>query len=246
MHRPDKNREMVARAANELFVVKDLGAVDRYFAEPYVQHNPVLPNGLDAFREFARQAIVGNPAFKAELLCVLADGTFVASYHRYSGLGPVPLVAVDLFRVQDGKIVEHWDCIQGEAPGSDGLCTELAQLNGARLSGTTEHHLSVVKSFIEATWMAPTTESTRRWGPPPAGAERLQCSPGSKTKPLRYARIHRALAEGNLVLTQSEAETCDQVYACYDLFLVEGNTISRYWSIAQDVPSSCVGDLPMF
>lgn len=247
MDRSNQNRDLVARAVDELFVTKDLGAVDRYFAEPYLQHNPLLPSGLEAFRELAQGAIVGNPGFKAARLCALADGELVAVHHRYIGLGPVPFMAVDLFRVQDGKVVEHWDCLQEETPESDRHCAELAKLNNTRRPDNAERHRAAVTSFIETTWMASFSDDDgKRWGPPPHGTERLISSPGTRQDPLHYARVHRILADGNLVLTQSEAATSGQTYVCYDLFLVEGDVVIRYWSLAQGVPSSSVSGLGMF
>ena len=49
---------------------------------------------------------------------MLADGDFVAVHGRYTGVGPKPLIAVDMFRVKDGKLVEHWDVVQEEVPAA--------------------------------------------------------------------------------------------------------------------------------
>ena len=54
--------------------------------------------------------------FKYEPGMVIAEGDYVMIHGRYIGWAPKPLVAVDIFRVVDGKLVEHWDVMQEEVP----------------------------------------------------------------------------------------------------------------------------------
>lgn len=104
-------RDFVVTAITELFIDRDLTAIDRYWAEDYIQRNPMFPSGRAVIREaFANLP----PAFKYEIGMVIAEGDLVAIHGRYSGLGPKPLIAVDIFRVEDGKIAEHWDVLQEE------------------------------------------------------------------------------------------------------------------------------------
>ncbi len=106
-------RETVLNGLRAVFVEPDVAAIDRYFSEDYIQHNPAFPNGLDTLRGFAAAPgdgvdyLIGN---------VIADepAGLVAVHFRVTGFGPKPLVGVDMFRVVDGKIVEHWDVIQEE------------------------------------------------------------------------------------------------------------------------------------
>ncbi len=51
-----------------------------------------------------------------EIGMVVAEGDLVMVHGRYVGWGPKPLVAVDIFRVKDGKVLEHWDVMQEEVP----------------------------------------------------------------------------------------------------------------------------------
>ena len=53
-----------------------------------------------------------------ELGMAVADGDLVMVHGRYTGWGPKPMVAVDIFRVEDGKVVEHWDVLQEEVPAA--------------------------------------------------------------------------------------------------------------------------------
>ena len=104
------NKELVIKAVTEVFINGDATALDRYWSENYVQHNPQIPNG----REALKQLISGGGNMKYEMGLVVADGDFVMVHARITGFGPKPLIAVDIFRVKEGKLAEHWDVLQEE------------------------------------------------------------------------------------------------------------------------------------
>ena len=104
------NKEVVIKAVTEVFINGDAAALDRYWSENYVQHNPQIPNG----REALKQLMSGGGNMKYEMGLVVADGDFVMVHARITGFGPKPLIAVDIFRVKEGKLAEHWDVLQEE------------------------------------------------------------------------------------------------------------------------------------
>ena len=109
------NKELVIKAVTEVFINGDAAALDRYWSENYVQHNPQIPNG----REALKQLISGGSNMKYEMGLVVADGDFVMVHARITGFGPNPLIAVDIFRVKEGKLAEHWDVLQEEVPAEN-------------------------------------------------------------------------------------------------------------------------------
>jgi predicted SnoaL-like aldol condensation-catalyzing enzyme len=107
----DNNRALVLAGIKGVFIDRDPTVLDRLFSDDYRQHNPQIPNGTAAIK-----ALLANLSrdFKYEPGLVMADGDYVSIHGRYTGWGPKPVVAVDIFRVADGKISEHWDVMQEE------------------------------------------------------------------------------------------------------------------------------------
>src|ERR1700752_6907 len=112
----EANKALVLAAITGVFVDRDPTVLDRLFRHDYRQHNPLIPDGTAAIK-----AVMANLAkdFKYEPGLVVAEGDLVMVHGRYTGWGPKPMVAVDIFRVADGKVVEHWDVMQEEIPAAN-------------------------------------------------------------------------------------------------------------------------------
>lgn len=112
----DANKQIVVNFYTKAFVEqKPREAAELYISEKtYIQHNPHVKDGRTAFIEFF------EPYFKdhsertpSKIKRVIADGNLVALHVESAGRpGESSVAIVDIFRVEDGKIVEHWDVIQ--------------------------------------------------------------------------------------------------------------------------------------
>ena len=103
------NKATVKAALTGAFADHDPGAVDKYFADPYIQHNPIAPSGVAVLKGMVEKLSKG-PKGGVEIHRMIGDGDLIAAHSTYTGFGPVPLVAMDVFRFNKyGKIVEHWD-----------------------------------------------------------------------------------------------------------------------------------------
>lgn len=107
------NKALVLKAITGCFVDRDTSIPGKHFAPDYKQHNPSIPSGNAAIPALITAL---NPEFKYELGMIVAEGEYVMIHGRYTGWGPKPMVAVDIFRVVGGKLVEHWDVMQEEVP----------------------------------------------------------------------------------------------------------------------------------
>lgn len=92
-------------------------AFERHVADEYIQHNPAAGNG----REDAIALIEGlsaAPGFNPAVKRMVAEGDLVAVHMHVQFEAQPGLAVMDMFRLADGKIVEHWDVIQEVPAGS--------------------------------------------------------------------------------------------------------------------------------
>src|SRR5580700_12308235 len=104
-------KQLALRALTGAFIDRDPSVVERYFAPDYIQHNPAIPNGPKAIAGLSKH-------FSYQPGMVVAEADLVMVHGRYVGFGPKPMIAVDIFRVANGKLAEHWDVLQEEVPAS--------------------------------------------------------------------------------------------------------------------------------
>ena len=92
---------------------KDFEAASKYFGSKYIQHNPGAPDGIEGFKSFVNFLKEKFPSSHSEIKKVFADGDFVILHvHAVREPGTRGRAIVDIFRLEDGKIVEHWDVAQ--------------------------------------------------------------------------------------------------------------------------------------
>jgi predicted SnoaL-like aldol condensation-catalyzing enzyme len=111
----DSNKRIALRVLTGAFIDRDPSVVAQYFAADYIQHNPSIPNGPSPIPGLIASL---SEDFTYEPGMAVAEGDLVMVHGRYVGWGPKPMIAVDIFRLADGKVVEHWDVMQEEVPAS--------------------------------------------------------------------------------------------------------------------------------
>lgn len=122
MSNEKENKETVKRFFNDVFVNHDFSNIDQYMRDDYIQHNADVPQGKAGFLQFFRETFKAMPDFRYTLKEIIAEGDLVWMYCTTTGthsggewLGMKPtgnrldFNVVDMFRLQDGKIAEHWD-----------------------------------------------------------------------------------------------------------------------------------------
>ena len=88
-------------------------AVAKYLGSHYRQHNPGAEDGPEPFIKFVTGFAQTHPGFRMESKRVIAEGDFVVMHgHLIREPGDRGMAVVDIFHLEDGKIVEHWDVVQ--------------------------------------------------------------------------------------------------------------------------------------
>jgi len=111
--RPKHNKALVIESMTSLFQRRDASAVERLYSSDYIQHNPGIPQGRDALEAIVA-GLPQNIYYEPGL--IVAEGEFVAIHGRIRGWADKPQVVVDLFRIENGRLAEHWDVLQDEVP----------------------------------------------------------------------------------------------------------------------------------
>lgn len=112
LQQEDNNKQLVLKFYQRLFGDKDVSAIDDYIVADYIQHNPQVADGRDALKAMATQWIAGGPKTTVDIRKSVAEGNLVILHVR----NPTPdgkyLAIAEFFRLENNKIVEHWDVIQ--------------------------------------------------------------------------------------------------------------------------------------
>ena len=109
----EANKKLVIEFYEKAINQKDFEAAAKYFGNRYVQHNPNAPDGIEGFKNFLGFLREKFPQSKSEIKRAFADGDYVIVHvHAVRTPGERGSAIVDIFKLEDGKIVEHWDVVQ--------------------------------------------------------------------------------------------------------------------------------------
>jgi predicted SnoaL-like aldol condensation-catalyzing enzyme len=123
----EKNKAFVLKAFETLFNKRDYAAADHFWSPNYLQHSAHIPPG----REGLFALIKGAPdSLHYENGLTVADGDYVLLDGRFTGMGLPAKIVVDIVRLENGQLAEHWDVIEDEA-------TKETSVSGLPMFGTT-------------------------------------------------------------------------------------------------------------
>jgi predicted SnoaL-like aldol condensation-catalyzing enzyme len=123
---PEQNKALVLEAFDTLFNERDYAAAERFWSDRYIQHSAHIAPGREGLFDLIRTV----PAtLRYENQLIVAEGDYVLLHGRFSGIGLLAnWIVVDIVRLENGQLAEHWDVIQDEV-------TKEASLSGLPMFG---------------------------------------------------------------------------------------------------------------
>jgi len=240
------NKTIVLACYRKIIRDLDLTLVDTYIKEDYIQHSPTVKTG--------REGILGMLSFLKKLpkpaelspspiIRAIADGDFVAVHLDVKFMGK-RMAVIDLYRLENGQLAEHWDAGQLQPEYEN---TAITMTNGITVIEDTAdagHNKKIIKKFYEEV-LTPSNLSQATGYLTPAFIEHNALS-GLLDAQYAEINVHRTIAEGNFVLTQCECKRHDKTIAQYNIFKIEDDKIAEHWSVEQEVPDTMAHSNGMF
>lgn len=220
-------------------------AIESYISsEKYIQHNLAFPDGREVIIENLPQ--LKEAGTKVNIQRVIVDDDYVALHSDYIFFGPK--IGFDIFRFENGQIVEHWDNLQEKVEKTpsghtmvDGP-TEIVDLD------KTAENKAIVKDFIETVLLGGQFDKLQNYfdednyiqhNPMVAdGVSGLGKGLEAMAKQgmiMKYDQLHMIIGQGNFVLTVSEGTFGNKATAFYDLFRVENGKIAEHWDVIETI-----------
>ncbi len=216
----------------------------------YIQHNPGFPDGIGPVI-----GAVESGAFKGTLVNTyrtISDGDFVVLQSLYSGAwnNKKPLVVIDVFRFENGLIVEHWDNMMPLAskPNPSGN-TQLDGVTQQNELNKTAANKALAKNYINTLLVQGDVSKIgdfikndiyiQHHPDIGNGASGLQAALGQFAKQgivMEYDKIHAVHGEGSFVLVMSEGKFAGKPFAFFDFLGLQNNTINQHWGIMAPIP----------
>jgi predicted SnoaL-like aldol condensation-catalyzing enzyme len=182
---------------------------------------------------------------------VFQDGDFIFAHTDYNFFGPK--IGFDIFRFEEGKIVEHWDNLQEKPakpnPSGHTMIDGTTEIKGI---DKTEENKAYVRQFAEDIFVNGKREKLADYlsdnyiqHNPNLGDGLAGLRGGAQTmptqgsvpqgRPVQFTTIHKVLGEGNFVLLVSEGTFFGKHSSFYDLFRVENGKIDEHWDVIEPI-----------
>lgn len=221
----------------------DQSAIAYVNPQKYIQHNPSVGDGLAGFGEVLKALPKGSAS--VDVVRSFQDGDYVITHTDYNFFGPK--VGFDVFRFEDGLIVEHWDNLIEKA--SQANPSGRTQLDGETevtdLDKTLENK-ALVASFVDNVLINGKFDTLTQFindkqylqhNPQVAdGLDGLDEAIKAMAKQgieMVYTKNHAVFGQGNFVLTISEGKFGKNPVTYYDLFRVDSGKIVEHWDVIE-------------
>jgi len=231
------------------FYKNAIGKADSTYAsqalrDDYIQHNPSVKSGKDGFLEmiaFLKQLPKpDNP--QKPFTRVISEDNYVVLHFEVEFAGQKKTV-LDLYRLDNGLIAEHWDAIKESAPSTINGNPEVEGSSMIENEELTGKNKSIVKNYVNKVLVTRNFEQM----PSYLNSNLIQHNPeidnGLVSLKSYYSdviieKVHRIIGEGNFVVTQSNGKKEGKDWVFYDIYCLDKGKINEHWSVGQLIPEN--------
>ncbi|WPV02548.1 nuclear transport factor 2 family protein [Mucilaginibacter sp. cycad4] len=235
------NKQRVLSFYKQIVGQRKTELIPEFIVEDYKQHNPTVKQGRAGIIEMINYLKTLPPppeGAKSPIVRSIQEGDFVVTHLDVQFMGK-HMAVVDLFKLKDGMLIEHWDAIQ---PLPDESGKTVTSTNGTAEidhSALAENSKLVVAQFYKAI----IAKQSANQFIDTAYVEHdgsVFASGGGLVKylsqPERAIKIYRLIAEGDFVVVQSQFNRTHKTFVFYEIFRVAEDKIAEHWSVEQAIP----------
>ncbi len=221
---------------------KPIGYID---PDTFIQHNLMDADGLAGFHALMKDLPPGG--VKAEVIRAFQDGDYAFTHTKYDFFGPK--AGFDIFRFENGRMVEHWDNLQQTAAANPSGHTQFDGPTEATDLDKTEANKALVRDFVQRILVEGKMDKLAEYfdadsytqhntmiGDGLSGLGKAMAALAEQGIAMKYGTIHMVLGEGDFVLVASDGTFGGKATVFYDLFRVQNGKIAEHWDTIETVP----------
>jgi predicted SnoaL-like aldol condensation-catalyzing enzyme len=234
------NKQKVLSFYKQIVGQRKAELVPEFIVEDYKQHNPAVKQGRAGITEMINylKTLPAPPeGAKSPIIRAIQEGDFVVTHLDIQFMGK-RMAVIDLFKLKDGMLTEHWDAIQALPDESEKNITSTNGTTDIDYAASAENSKRIVRLFYDAVINKTSALQFISTG---YVEHDLSIIESGKTLVDHIAerkdvKLYKVIAEGDFVVVQSQFNKLEKAFVLYEIFRVGNNKITEHWSVEQVIP----------
>jgi predicted SnoaL-like aldol condensation-catalyzing enzyme len=244
------NKQRVLSFYKQIVGQRRTELIPEFVREDYVQHNPMVKQGRAGITEvvnYLKTLPLPPAGTKSPIIRAIQEGDLVVTHLDIQFMGK-RMAVIDLFKLKDGMLAEHWDAIQDMPDQTDMVITATngnAEIDENVSAANSKH---IVDQFYKAIINKESSSVIAQF----FKTDYVEHDPGviNSGKSLvdylceddRSIKVHRIISEGDFAVVQSAFKRGGKALALYEIFRIEQGKIAERWSVEQAIPDGVEPD----
>ncbi|WP_339709869.1 ester cyclase [uncultured Kriegella sp.] len=241
-----RNKQIVIDFYKKVIGEQDLDYAEKSVTDNYIQHNPLVRTGKAGFLEaitFLKQLPKPKKPSKP-LMRIITENDHVA-VHLNVEFGGQKKIVLEVFRLENGLIAEHWDAIQNQSEVSLNGNSEIAGPVLIEDEAETIQNKKIIEEFTELVLIAKAFDLLKKFVSPTVIQHNPEIATGRDGFSTYYQKVdirklYKVIGQGNFVVTQSKGVLNNKNVVYYAIYRLKNGFIREHWSVSQQIPEVMV------